>query len=88
MNLYQEAGYQPNILMINTELASILTLVSTEQGITLIPSFCVSNWKHYDNLIGVPMTDNDEYMIGGWLKDSNNASLDLFIQYLKEHTKL
>ena len=34
------------------------------------------------------MTDNDEYMIGGWLKDSNNASLDLFIQYLKEHTKL
>lgn len=88
MNLYQEAGYQPNILMVNTELASILTLVSTEQGIALIPSFCVSNWKHYDNLIGVPMTDNDEYMIGGWLKDSNNASLDLFIQYLKEHTKL
>ena len=79
INLYQEAGYQPDIVMRSRDLPSVLMMVALEQGIALIPSYCMKQIILYDNLVAIPMTGNDEYMLAGWRTDNENPALECFL---------
>ena len=39
INLYQRAGYQPNIILRSNDMESILMMVAAEEGISIVPGY-------------------------------------------------
>ena len=60
MQLYNEAGYKPNILFRSADTESILMMVSAEEGISILPAYCVEKLYNADNLVFVPLIGEGE----------------------------
>lgn len=82
MQLYQRAGYQPNILLRSSDTESILIMVAAEEGISILPSYVTSKLADADNLVFVPLVGEGEYekIISVWKKEDDSQALRRFIQ--------
>lgn len=81
MQLYQKAGYQPNILIRSNDMESILMMVSAEEGVSIVPEYC-TNWiASADNLMFIPLEGEGETeeILAAWRKADDNPALMRFL---------
>ena len=81
MQLYNEAGYKPNILFRSADTESILMMVSAEEGISILPAYCVEKLYNADNLVFVPLIGEGEVeeIIAAWQTTNPNPALARFL---------
>lgn len=82
MELYREAGFQPNILFRSTDTESILMMVATEQGISILPDYTTSKLYHADNLVFLPLEGKNEVeeITAVWRRDNQNPALRRYLR--------
>lgn len=85
MDLYHEAGFHPEIICRSTDIESILMMVASEEGISIVPDYCVKKINNAEGLVFVPMKGEKEVeeIHAIWKKDNDNVALDRFVQMLK-----
>ena len=84
IRLYQQAGYQPNILLRSNDMESILMMVAAEEGISIVPEYSHSWNIGTENVVFVPLVgegETEEILIV-WKKNNDNPALEHFIQQL------
>ena len=81
MQLYNEAGYKPNILFRSADTESILMMVSAEEGISILPAYCVEKLYNADNLVFIPLIGEGEVeeIIAAWQTTNPNPALARFL---------
>lgn len=84
IRLYQQAGYQPNILLRSSDMESILMMVASEEGISIVPEYSHPWNIGTENVVFVPLAGEDETeeILIAWRKHDNNPALEHFIQKL------
>jgi DNA-binding transcriptional LysR family regulator len=84
MQLYQKAGYQPNILLRSNDVESILMMVAAEEGISILPAYCTDKLTNADNLVFVPLEGENETedIMAVWRKDNTSTALAHFLTSL------
>ena len=60
MELYQMAGYKPKIIFSSCDFESVLIIVSSEQGISIMPEYCTKKLDNANNLVFIPLIGNEE----------------------------
>ena len=82
MQLYQQAGYLPNILLRSNDVESILMMVAAEEGISILPAYCTDKLTNADNLIFVPLLGEEETedILAVWRKDDPSQALRHFLE--------
>lgn len=82
MQLYQQAGYLPNILLRSNDVESILMMVAAEEGISILPAYCTDKLTNADNLIFVPLLGEEETedILAVWRKDDPSQALQHFLE--------
>jgi len=84
IRLYQQAGYQPNILLRSSDMESILMMVAAEEGISIVPEY-IHAWNiGTENVVFVPLSGEEEHeeILIAWRKNDDNPALEHFIQRL------
>ena len=81
MELYRKAGYQPDILFRSSDAESILMMVAAEEGISILPAYCVEKLYNADNLVFVPLIGEGEVeeIIAAWQTTNPNPALARFL---------
>ena len=82
IKLYQQAGYQPNILMRSNDMESILMMVAAEEGVSIVPAYSHAWNIGTENLVFIPLCgegETEEILIV-WRKHDNSSALAHFIQ--------
>ena len=82
IKLYQQAGYQPNIILRSNDIESILMMVAAEEGISIVPEYAHPWDVGTENVVFVPLTgegETEEILIV-WRKNDDNPALHHFIQ--------
>ena len=84
IKLYQQAGYQPNILLRSSDMESILMMVAAEEGISIVPQYSHSWNIGTENVVFVPLSGEEEHeeILIAWRKNDDNPALEHFIQKL------
>ena len=82
MQLYQQAGYLPNILLRSNDVESILMMVAAEEGISILPAYCTDKLTNADNLIFVPLLGDEETedILAVWRKDDPSQAFQHFLE--------
>lgn len=86
IRLYQQAGYQPNILLRSNDMESILMMVAAEEGISIVPEYSHPWDVGTENVVFVPLAgegETEEILIA-WRKNDDNPALEHFIQKLPD----
>ena len=85
LELYKQAGYQPNILFRSSDAESILMMVAAEQGISILPSYLTSKLTDAENMVFIPLTGEDEFeqIISVWKSDNQSPALNHFLKFIK-----
>ena len=86
IQLYQQAGYQPNILLRSNDMESILMMVAAEEGISIVPEYSHPWDVGTENVVFVPLAgegETEEILIA-WRKNDDNPALGHFIQKLPD----
>ncbi|MBQ9993725.1 MAG: LysR family transcriptional regulator, partial [Clostridia bacterium] len=85
IQLYQRAGYQPDILIRSSDMESILMMVAGEEGISIVPEYCKTWDVGMDNVVYVPLSGEGETeeILVVWRKDDDNPALHHFIDRLE-----
>ena len=86
IRLYQESGYNPDILFRTSDLEVILTMVAAEEGISILPDYFTNKLVGEDNLIFVPLIGEKEHeeIDAVWRTDNPNPLLRLWVDGLKD----
>ncbi|WP_329887364.1 LysR family transcriptional regulator [Pseudoramibacter faecis] len=86
IKLYENAGYKPNIILNSTNLSCVLMMIACEEGIALVPNYCIQNLDRFPNLVAVPFidTDLDESIIAAWPPQNMPPTLQHFIDALDD----
>ena len=84
IRLYQQAGYQPNILMRSSDMESILMMVAAEEGISIVPEYAHSWNISTENVVFLPLCGEDEReeILIAWRKGDDNPVLQHFLMNL------
>lgn len=80
--MYEEAGYKPNILFRSNDVESILMMIAAEEGISILPAYVTQKLVNAENLVFIPLVGKDEVVeiIAAWKKDTTNAVLQGFVE--------
>lgn len=84
MELYKKAGYLPQITFRSTDTESILMMVASQQGISILPDYCTKKLDIADNLVFIPLKGKDEFeqIVTLWKADSTNQALKHFLEHI------
>ncbi len=85
IQLYQQAGYQPKILLRSSDMESILMMVAAEEGISIVPEYSHPWDVGTENVVFVPLAGEGETeeILVAWRKNDDNPALQHFIEMLK-----
>ena len=72
INLYQRAGYQPNIILRSNDM----------EGISIVPGYSHPWDIGTENVVFLPLSGEEEReeMLIAWRRDNDNPALQRFIQ--------
>ena len=84
LELYRQAGYQPNILFRSNDIESILMMVAAEEGISILPSYVTNKLTNADNLVFVPLLGEGEAeeIVAVWKQGDQSLPLHRFVDQL------
>ena len=85
IQLYQQAGYQPKILIRSSDMESILMMVAAEEGISIVPEYTHPWDIAMDNVVFIPLTGEGEReeILVAWRKNDDNPALQHFLDKLE-----
>lgn len=80
-NRYREEGFVPNIVQRSNDISTIKSMVASNMGISILPSFCTSETKLQNNIAVVPIRENKKRIevVVVWNKNNTNPALKKFI---------
>ena len=83
MELYRRAGYRPNIVFRSSDTESVLMMVASEEGISILPGYCTEKLAGADNLVFIPLEGADEVeeIIAAYRRDNRNPALARFMDF-------
>ncbi len=83
--MYEKAGYQPDILFRSNDAESILMMVAAEEGISILPAYVTEKLTNADNLVFIPLTGDGEMVeiIAAWKKEKTETALRRFLGFLQ-----
>ena len=86
MDLYHKAGFHPQILCRSTDVESILIMVASEEGISIMPDYCVKKINNAEGLVFLPMKGSEEVeeIHAIWKKSNSDPALLHFCELLKQ----
>ena len=86
MDLYHKAGYHPQIQCRSTDVESILIMVASEEGISIMPDYCIKKINNAEGLVFLPMKGNEEVeeIHAIWKRNSSDPALLHFCELLKQ----
>ncbi|MDO4477934.1 MAG: LysR family transcriptional regulator [Lachnospiraceae bacterium] len=86
MEKYTAAGYRPNIIFRSSDTESVLMMVASEEGVSILPDYCTTKLANADNLTFVPLAGEDEVeeVIAAWSVANHNPALRRFIEFMEE----
>ena len=81
---YEEAGYHPNIIFRSNDAESILMMVSSEEGVSILPAYVTQKLINAENLVFIPLIGEGEVVeiIAAWKKNSGNVVLEQFTEQM------
>lgn len=84
VELYEEAGYQPDILFRSGDAESILMMVAAEEGLSILPSFVTGKLVNAENITFVPLAGEKEHVeiIAAWRRTQEDPLLMRFLDQL------
>ena len=84
IQLYQQAGYQPKILLRSSDMESILMMIAAEEGISIVPEYAHPLDVGTENVVFVPLAGEGETeeILVVWRKDDDNPALRHFVERL------
>ena len=84
IRLYQQAGYQPNIILRTNDMESILMMVAAEEGISIVPEYTHPWNVGTENVVFIPLSGEEEQqeILIAWKKSNENPALEHFIGML------
>ena len=84
IDLYQKAGFQPNILLRTNDYESILMMIAAEEGVSIVPEYCINQLRSLDNIIYRPLSGEEETeeIIAVWHRENITPALQHFIEQL------
>jgi DNA-binding transcriptional LysR family regulator len=84
IDLYQKAGFQPNIIIRTNDYESILMMVAAEEGISIMPEYCIGQLRSVDNITYRPLAGEEETeeVLAVWHKENVTPALQHFIDEL------
>ncbi len=87
MSLYHKAGYKPNILARSSDTESVLMMVASEEGISILPDYCTTKLYNAENLVFVPLRGEHEVEIisAMWNQENTNPALRSFLTSFPVH---
>lgn len=82
IRLYQQAGYQPNILLRSNDMESILMMVAAEEGVSIVPAYSHVWNIGTENIVFVPLSGEEEHeeILIVWRKNNENPAVQHFVQ--------
>lgn len=82
LEMYRQAGYQPNILFRSSDTESILMMIAAEEGISILPSYITSKLTNAENLVFVPLVGEGEFeqILSVWKTDNQSLALQHFLE--------
>lgn len=86
IRLYQQAGYQPNILLRSNDMESILMMVAAEEGVSIVPAYSHAWNIGTENIVFVPLSGEGEHeeILIVWRKNEENPALQHFVQAVSD----
>lgn len=83
--LYYKAGYKPNITFRSNDMESILMMVATGEGISVLPGYVTEKLDNADNIIFIPLVGDEENVeiIAAWINEEKNPVLLRFAEFLE-----
>lgn len=86
IQLYEKAGFHPEIILKSNDLESVLIMVAAEQGISVLPSYCVEKLNNADNLVFITLEGEEEYedIYMMWKENHNNSALECFLSFMNK----
>lgn len=84
VQLYQKAGYHPDILLRSSDYESILMMIAAEEAISIVPKYCIGHLRSLDNIVFCPLhgEGETEEILAVWQKKNHNPALQHFIAKL------
>ena len=84
IQLYQKAGYQPNILMRTSDYESVIMMVAAEEAISIVPEYCVGKLRSVDNILFRPLRGENETeeILAVWHEKNHNPALQHLLEKL------
>ena len=84
IRLYQQAGYQPNIILRSNDMESILMMVAAEEGISIVPEYSHPWDVGTENVVFVPLAGESETqeILIAWRKNDDNPAIRHFVKSL------
>ena len=84
VQLYQKAGYQPDILLRSSDYESILMMIAAEEAISIVPKYCIGRFQTLENIVFCPLhgEGETEEVLAVWQKKNQNPALKHFISNL------
>lgn len=85
VQLYQKAGYQPNILLRTSDYESIMMMIAAEQAICIVPKYCIGKLRSVENIAFCPLRGEEETedILAVWHEKNLSPALRHFIQRLE-----
>jgi len=84
VQLYQKAGYQPNILLRTSDYESIMMMIAAEQAICIVPKYCIGKLRSVDNITFCPLRGEEETeeILAVWHEKNLSPALRHFVERL------
>lgn len=82
--MYEKAGYQPDILFYSNDVESILMMVAAEEGVSILPEYVTKKLTNADNLVFLPLKGKEEVVeiIAAWKRETADRALKRFVGFL------
>lgn len=84
VQLYQKAGYQPNILLRTSDYESIMMMIAAEEAICIVPEYCIGKLRSVDNVTFRPLRGEEETeeILAVWHEKNLSPALRHFVERL------
>jgi DNA-binding transcriptional LysR family regulator len=82
VQVYQKAGYQPNILLRTSDYESIMMMIAAEQAICIVPEYCIGKLRSVENIVFCPLRGEEEKeeILAVWDEKNTSPALRHFIE--------
>lgn len=83
---YSNSGFSPKVVGQSSDIETLLLLVSSGIGITILPESAIHYVKQAQNIVFIPLEGSHEYidMVAFWKKENENPALPKFLDLLCE----